>query len=100
MTSPDTLSNIGVVHVSSTAPIIGYNGDLWFNTTTKQLSVSENGLWVGVGGGGGASAPEVHIGIIAPTGVEKIWIDTSAATTVARYLIGGVWDNGIDGGRW
>ncbi len=99
MANADTLSNIGVVLVAPTAPPIGFDGDLWFNSTTNSLSVSKGGAWVAVGGGG-TSAPEVHVGATTPVGAELIWVDTSLATTTVRYLVAGAWDNGIDGGRW
>ena len=49
----------GRVFSEPVAPDPVHDGDLWFNTNTKQWHLRENGVWisVSVGGGGGAGLP-------------------------------------------
>ena len=98
----DTIGSAGVVIVQTTVPPLALDNNLWFNPTTKVLQIKVAGVWTPTAGGGGAGSPEVHIGATAPAagGTELIWIDTSAAMTVVHYKVAGVWDSGMDGGRF
>lgn len=100
MPTPDALSDIGVVQISPTPPTIGINGDLWYDTESDQLNVSNEGEWIPVGGGSGGSS-QVFVGDEAPEdeGIV-IWVDTSGTEINVLYLVGESWVPGLDGGLY
>ena len=101
MAFPDTLSDIGVVRISDTAPVVGIDGDLWYSPLTGTLSISGNGAWLSVGGGGTAALPEVHVGPNRPVMPNVlVWIDTSQPELDVQYRTGGGWETGLNGGRY
>lgn len=102
MPMPDFFGQIGVVQISPSAPKIGIDGDLWYDTSTGTLNVSKDGQWIAAGGGGGN---QVEVGDVQPTNTSVlIWIDTSNSEVDVWYNIGdgtgANWVRGLDGGAY
>lgn len=98
---PDRISRGGVVTISATQPPIQLDGNLWFNSATGALAVSQNGAWTPMAGGGGAGLPEVEVGATAPVSAAvTVWIDTSTTPVTPRYRSGNSWVTSLDFGRY
>jgi hypothetical protein len=58
------------------APAVGAAGDMYYNSTSKVLYISDGAAWIAAGGGAGAD--EVFIGTSDPGSSYELWYDTDA----------------------